>query len=69
VFLPVSDTKPAEFMPTKSASHMIAALILFNWFMALGAIFGICHNPGNVLALCGILEIPLLGVFAVRRFM
>ena len=37
---------------------MIATLILFNIYTALGAFFGVCHDPGNVFALCAVLLIP-----------
>ena len=42
-------------MPT---FHMITALILFNWFLAFGTIFGVEVHPLDIFTLSGILILP-----------
>lgn len=59
MFLPFSQTHPTELMFALCASHMVTALILFNWVATLGTHFGVDHDPLDVLILLQILQIPL----------
>jgi hypothetical protein len=65
--LPVSEAKPAKLMRAELASHMIATLVLFNWFFTLRALFRVGHDPGNVLAFIRIFSLPLNSCFATAR--
>lgn len=48
---------------------MVAALVLLNGLVALGAVLRVGHDPRDVLALSRVLQVPLLGVLTVARFM
>ena len=54
VLCPFPTAQPAELVTTASivsaAGHMIAALVLFNWFSAIRALLCIGQDPVNVLA-------------------
>jgi len=67
MLLPVSEAKPAKLMRAELASHMIATLVLFNWFFTLRALFRVGHDPGNVLAFIRIFSLPLNSCFATAR--
>lgn len=67
MLIPVPKTKPAELVATSGASHVVAALIFLNRFSTfrVGAGFGICNHPGDVLWLVAILFFPFASDFAV----
>lgn len=65
MFCPVAQTQPAKFKAASLASHVIATLVLFDGFLTVGALLGVGHDPGNVLALSRILHSPTHGDLAV----
>jgi hypothetical protein len=62
---PIAQTQPAKLKAAALASHVIATLVLFDGFLAVGTLLGVGHDPGNVLALSGILHSPVQSALAI----
>jgi hypothetical protein len=49
------------------AVHVIASLVLFNWFSTFRTLFSIRHDPSDVFAFSRVFDLPLASYFAVAR--
>jgi len=67
VFLPRTQAHPTETMRADSALHVVATLVLFNWFLAFGTVFGVGHDPGDVFRLSAVLQHPFLAIVTRSR--
>jgi len=65
VRLPVAQAHPAEVVLTIKALHVVAAAVLFDADVTLGAVFGVGADVVGRLAVVGALGQPLLDHLAV----
>lgn len=56
---PIAEAKPAEVVPTETALHVVAPLVLLDGLAAFRAVFGVGHDPSYVLRLGRVLHVPL----------
>jgi hypothetical protein len=70
---PRTYTHPAKLMATAGrlfpTSHVVTSLVLFNWFSTRWALLSIGKNPGHILTLCGVLQLPVAECSARCRSM
>lgn len=64
---PIAKTHPAELKVAGAdpTCHVVAPLVLFNWPLAFGAGFGVCHDPSQILRLSIRFLVPLVHYVAV----
>ena len=67
VLLPQAHAHPAEFVAALAARHVVAAPVLLNGRVALGALLGVGRNPVGRLRVVGALLQPPLDERAWRR--
>jgi len=67
MFLPGAKADPAELMGAHLAGHVVAALVLLDGLLALGAVLCERNHPLHVLTLVLVLLSPLLEQPAVSR--
>ena len=65
VITPFAQAHPTKIVFTKLAGHVVATLILFNWSFTARALFGVRHNPSDILTLSTSFDVPLLCCFTV----
>lgn len=61
--------EPTKLVRAHLASHVVAALVLFNRFPAFGTLLCVCHDPGDILTLCWVLATPGFSHLAIARTM
>jgi hypothetical protein len=64
---PRQQANPAKIVLARMALHVVAAWVLFDWFVAFGARFRVRHDPGQVFTLCIRLMFPFLDDVAGGR--
>ena len=69
MFSPWTHAVPTEFVAARVAAHHVAALILFDRVLALGAVLRVGGQPHGVLALSAFFDDLLLCLFAVDWLM
>lgn len=64
---PAAHAEPAKLVLTHITRHVVAALVLLDRPLALGAVLGVGDHPRDVLALALVFHVPLHGQLAVAR--
>ena len=67
MLFPVAQTQPAKFVSAHLASHVVASLVLLDRLLTGRTSLGVGQDPGDVLTLIGVLQIPLGSLLAVAR--